>query len=449
MEEQRVTPLAERKVVRRGLLAGLAGLGAAAMLKFSGNATAEAASGDALVLGNLNTFPGIPGSNPSVPPGQVFEHGTRINYTTGTNTVTALDVRHSTMAINQNLAGGHAIQGSNNNSQPAIFGRNHLSGPGIGGTSVTGPGVLGLASVQGVRGIGTFNGVGVIGMSNTGSSSSPDANGNGIGVQGKSTGGPGVQGESVSSLGVRGLSHDFVGVVGISDNNHGLYGATGNPNAAGLVGENLSGGIAGFFQGNVQIYGSLQVFGAPKNAVLKMQDGTFASVYCQESPEPYFEDFGRAQLVGGVANVPLEREFATLVAGGDYHVFTHPQGDTKGLYVSRQGPSGFEVRECQGGTGSIAFSYRIVTRRKDIEGKRFARVSTEAAEKVAGARAVLAAMGTPGSTSGPGASPFSPLPSQQPVPPVTDPSPVGPGGPGSVVPGAGASTAPGGPSGGR
>ena len=59
----------------------------------------------------------------------------------------------------------------------------------------------------------------------------------------------------------------------------------------------------------------------------------------------------------------------------------------------------------QGGTANVPFTYRIVTRRKDIEGKRFARVSTEAAEKVAGARAVLAAMGTTGPASGPSAGP--------------------------------------------
>ena len=46
-----------------------------------------------------------------------------------------------------------------------------------------------------------------------------------------------------------------------------------------------------------------------------MQDGTEALVYCQESPEPYFEDFGRARLAGGVARVNLEQEFASLVTG--------------------------------------------------------------------------------------------------------------------------------------
>ena len=204
MSKQSQTPLTERKVVRRGLLAGLAGLGAAAMLKVTGADKASAATGDHLVLGNLNPV--------TDPPGQEFEDGTRINYTTGASNVFAFDVRHGNLAISQALGGGHAIQGSNNNISAAIFGRNHSTGPGVGAVSRSGPGVQGAAGLEGVRGIGTSNGVGVIGASNTGLLSTPDGTGNGIGVHGKSTGGPGVQGNSVNSLGVRGISTNFVGV---------------------------------------------------------------------------------------------------------------------------------------------------------------------------------------------------------------------------------------------
>lgn len=70
-------------------------------------------------------------------------------------------------------------------------------------------------------------------------------------------------------------------------------------------------------------------------------------------------------------------------------VFLTPGADTRGLFVTHQGPNGFEVRECQGGTSSIPFTYRVVTKRKDIEGKRFARVSDDAKRSVAAARAQL------------------------------------------------------------
>src|SRR5437868_1472708 len=49
------TELAERKVMRRGLLAGLAALGAAAMLKVTGQGKAEAVDAGNMVIGATNT----------------------------------------------------------------------------------------------------------------------------------------------------------------------------------------------------------------------------------------------------------------------------------------------------------------------------------------------------------------------------------------------------------
>jgi hypothetical protein len=67
--------------------------------------------------------------------------------------------------------------------------------------------------------------------------------------------------------------------------------------------------------------------------------------------------------------------FAKVIKRGDYHVFLTPRGDCRGLYVRSQGGASFEVRELGGGTSSVAFSYRIVGRRKDItRHKRFAKI---------------------------------------------------------------------------
>jgi hypothetical protein len=58
-------------------------------------------------------------------------------------------------------------------------------------------------------------------------------------------------------------------------------------------------------------------------------------------------------------------------------VFITPEGDCHGLYVRRKSANRFEVRELTGGKSSIAFSYRIVGRRKDIKGhRRFAKIDT-------------------------------------------------------------------------
>jgi hypothetical protein len=90
-------------------------------------------------------------------------------------------------------------------------------------------------------------------------------------------------------------------------------------------------------------------------------------LYSLECPESWFEDFGRAQLTDGQAQVELDGDFAAVVSTGDYHVFLTPEGDSQGLYVSSRSPDGFEVREQQGGKSTLEFSYRVVAKRKDVE----------------------------------------------------------------------------------
>ena len=93
------------------------------------------------------------------------------------------------------------------------------------------------------------------------------------------------------------------------------------------------------------------------------------------SPELWFEDFGTAKLKSGRALVKLDADFAKVIKRGDYRVFMTPEGDCRGLYVHRKRANTFEVRELGGGKSNIAFSYRIVGRRKDIKGRRrFAKV---------------------------------------------------------------------------
>jgi hypothetical protein len=106
-------------------------------------------------------------------------------------------------------------------------------------------------------------------------------------------------------------------------------------------------------------------------------DGTQRALYCMESPELWFEDFGTAKLKNGGAVVKLEANFASVIRRGDYRVFVTLEGDCRGLYVRRKGGASFEVRELAGGKSSVAFSYRIVGRRKDVRSqRRFAKVDT-------------------------------------------------------------------------
>jgi hypothetical protein len=66
-----------------------------------------------------------------------------------------------------------------------------------------------------------------------------------------------------------------------------------------------------------------------------------------------------------------------MVITRDYRVFLTPEGDCRGLFVRRKTAANFEVRELMGGKSDVAFSYRIVGRRKDIKGhRRFAKIDT-------------------------------------------------------------------------
>jgi hypothetical protein len=279
---------------------------------------------------------------------------------------------------------------------------------GVAGTSVNGAGVYGQTEELGDLPFKQLPGgllAGVVGMAKTqpgvlGWASDDD------GIQGFSFGGggvlgvsrvhPGVSGEAAFASGVSGQcgnagptvpnTSNIAGVVGGSDQQHGVIGTTRanvgvigfSTNNIGVLGYTTTGPFAGFFLGNVHITGRL-TSDLPKGAVVPFPDGTKRLLVCMESPEPWFEDFGSARLKHGRATVKLDADFAKVITLNDYRVFLTPEGDCQGLYVRRRGQS-FEVRELQGGTSSIAFSYRIVGKRKDVKGhKRFAKIDTRLA----------------------------------------------------------------------
>jgi hypothetical protein len=87
------------------------------------------------------------------------------------------------------------------------------------------------------------------------------------------------------------------------------------------------------------------------------------------------EDDGEAQLVNGRAFVKIDAALADVIdLRSSYHVFVTPEGDCKGLYVTK-GPDGFIVRELQGGRSTLEFDYRIVAKPREENGARLARVA--------------------------------------------------------------------------
>jgi len=173
------------------------------------------------------------------------------------------------------------------------------------------------------------------------------------------------------------------GEVGVQGNGRGVgvHGKATSSAGTGVLAESTT-GWAGAFVGRVYVSRDFIVLGA-KSAAVAHPDGSHRALYCMESPESWFEDFGRARLARGRVFVKLEGVFAALVRLDEYHVFLTAEGDCNGLYVHRTSRSGFEVRERQGGRSDTPFSYRIVAKRKDVRGQRLARVKLPTPAKAA------------------------------------------------------------------
>ena len=247
-------------------------------------------------------------------------------------------------------------------TQPGVIGFSR-DGDGAQGASFTGTAVRAVSFFgPGVQSIsGALNGV--TGISGTQGPPVPDIAPT-----------AGVVGTSSDLTGVIGTSNTLIGVFGFS-NNVGIVGRTTNPNS-----------FAGFFLGNVSVNGTFTA--TVKNCVVTFPDRTQRVLHCMESPEHWFEDFGTAKLKNGRATVKLDGDFAKVIKPTGYHVFVTPEGDCRGLYVRGKAAASFEVRELSDGKSSVAFSYRIVGRRRDItRHRRFAKIDTRLPLPAAATRA--------------------------------------------------------------
>ncbi len=300
---------------RRGLFAVGAAVVGAVVAKVASPGQVEAAAGGNFVLGVDN------------------------DAGTARTQITADVANENTMSVIQNNSTGNAMVGVNNAQGGGLVGSVRGSGTALAGISDQGIGLSGtsFATVAARSGVGGFSSAGYGVRGGTGAA----ANQEGAGVFGEGTAQIGVKGTSVSGSGVYGSS---------------------------------TSGLAGEFAGAVVTNGNLTVNGAftatgIKSAAVRAADGDLVRVYCLESPESFFEDFGEAALQGGGVVVPLRSDFAEIVDTTGYQIFLTEYGDSGGLYVSSRGSASFTVVARSGGsTGS--FGYRIVARRKDVKAPR-------------------------------------------------------------------------------
>ncbi len=268
------------------------------------------------------------------------------------------------------------INGTNSGSGAAVYGNNTTSGnygdlgdnlagvygnssnKGVYGSSSTGYGVEGSSGYVGVY--GTYTGSGNYGILGDRSEAVLGwAYGSSYGVNGESPNGTGVVGGNTTNgnLGELGTSGD--GVYGYSSSGNGIAGTS-------------STGYAGYFSGNVYIAGNYTATGS-KTAEVKLANGSPVRLFCEEATGVYFVDYGEGQLVNGSAHIPLDPTFLQTVTIDAQHplmVFVQVEGDCKGAYVTNKTATSFDVRELQGGTSQVSFSYRVVCSRKYYSGLR-------------------------------------------------------------------------------
>jgi len=258
---------------------------------------------------------------------------------------------------------------------------------GVMGNSAKDYGVEGVSSsADGVHGVtsSTSGNSGVAGIANgtTGSSYGvygSSTNGPAIygiasktqGVVGRSSSAEGVLGASTSSYGVHGASESAFGVLGETEYGYGLVSFAAAPTGAIFYGYSGDGGFCKIdYDGNESCSGTI-TGGVDVQTRHRTSTGHRVIAYGSESTSATIEDFGRARIVRGEANVLIQRTFAsTIDRNNSYYVFLTPLGDTRGLYVSLKTPSGFRVRETQGGRSNLDFDYRIVAHPADAKNTR-------------------------------------------------------------------------------
>ena len=351
-------PSDESILKRRGLLAGAVALVAGLVAKMSETTVSAGVDGD-VVLGAANS---------------------EATTTTITNTTSGSTGMQVTAEV------GTATIG--------LIGRG--SGTGVSGVLSA----SGAADSAGVRGSGRANSYGVVGI-----------NSDGIAIRGVSSVSTGVVGESNSGIPVLGqvtngsasntiavyaLNNSTYagpspgaggfGIYGLCAKGHGLVGATSTAGGAAVVGatNGVVGAYAAAFYGPVIVGGDFTVVGGAKSAAVPHPDGSHRRLYCVESPESWFEDFGAGRLECGRAEVTIDPDFAAMVDLTDYHVFLTELGEHRALAVSQRTPTGFTVQanaalaKLLGRSDaelSGTFSWRVVARRRDIRGERLAPVT--------------------------------------------------------------------------
>src|SRR6266487_4571284 len=173
------------------------------------------------------------------------------------------------------------------------------------------------------------------------------------GVDASSDSGYAVLGSSGSGTGVQGESSNGTGVRGSSDSGTGIFGESVR-------------GLAGQFEGNVQVHGNFSVTGTKAFVQAHPTDPNTEIVYVAlEGGEAGTYVRGSGQLQSGKAVLALPEHFGLVTATQDLTVQLTPRGEWLQLYVVELDTAQLVVREAQGKSGT--FDYLIHGVRRGYE----------------------------------------------------------------------------------
>ncbi len=215
------------------------------------------------------------------------------------------------------------------------------SGQNVAGTFLTaGSGGAFTGSTTGGFGYGTAvsNGTGLVGGGNAG----------GITTL---TSGSGVAGTGVA-IGVAGFSTSTAAI-----NRGGGYFSSNAGTSYAYVGGITLLGVNRKIEGNGTV-----------NTTVKDTQGNNVVLSAPEAPENLFQDYGTGQLINGKALITLDPIFSKNIIVNEQHplrVFIQLRDDCKGVYVTHETASGFEVKELQNGNSSARFYWTVTANRAD------------------------------------------------------------------------------------
>ncbi len=350
--------------------------------------------------------------------GSIQDDGAEIGVGTTPNSGTeiwAMGVNEAVYGEATDASGGYA----------GVFGRDDGGGPGTYGTSVSGPGVWGVATTTGVRGdgdtavaaYGYYNGITAYGPNYGIYASSPAgwpvfaiSPGSEEGVFGECDGsnGWGVNGYSQGATGIGVVGEDDAaagyGVEGTSGSGIGVYAAGGtygsysvDANADYLIGGHPADASAGYFNNangdyGWLAYGTLDEGGyfedaggdysyisyagygilsnGTKSTEVKDENNQERVLFCDESPEVVFHDYGTSQLVNGKVHINLDPLYSKTVAINEKHplrVMVTLNDECNGIFVKNRTATGFDVIELNHGTSNAQFTYEVIANRADTK----------------------------------------------------------------------------------